>query len=395
MLDIIDFLTQKVPDYPAEVVRPIYYNLSNSRADVFEIIGNIRIQGNSSTIFVASSLEGEIKSWTITPYARKGDNFVTEYVRSWKIKNHQENLPDCNQQLSIPTILFSTGGYCGNQFHDFTDVLIPLYLTSRRFHGEVLFLVADKRSFWISKYKPILDKLSNYDIVDINKENNVLCFKRMIVGLRAHKEFAIDPLEPPHYSMEDFKQFLRSTFSLERESVTNHVCRTRRPRMLIISRRKNRFIANEIEVSNMARSLGFDVVVEETGWNISVVAKQVNSFDVMMGVHGAGLTNMVFLPQNAVVIQIIPFGAELWAKPYFQLPAKGMKLRYLEYKVSLNESSLLGKYPLDSQVYRDPGAIYNKGFIVYHSVYLNNQDVTLNFSRFREILLKAFQLVQC
>ncbi|KAL0342416.1 UNVERIFIED_CONTAM: Alpha-1,3-arabinosyltransferase XAT3, partial [Sesamum calycinum] len=84
---------------------------------------------------------------------------------------------------------------------------------------------------------------------------------------------------------------------------------------------------------------------------------------------------------NAVVIQIIPFGAELWAKPYFRLPAEDMKLRYLEYKVSLNESSLLGKYPVDSEVYRDPNAIYKKGFIGFHSVYLSNQNVTLNFRR--------------
>lgn len=164
--------------------------------------------------------------------------------------------------------------------------------------------------------------------------------------------------------------------------------------MLIVSRRKNRFITNEMEVADMARRMGFDVVVKETGLNISSVAKLVNSFDVLMGVHGAGLTNMVFLPENGVVIQIIPFGADLWAKPYFRLPAKDMKLRYLEYKVSLNESSLLGKYPVDSEVYRDPRAVYRKGFIEYHAVYLNNQNVTLDFARFGKILSKALQLIQ-
>ncbi|KAI3454871.1 hypothetical protein Pfo_011534 [Paulownia fortunei] len=373
----------------------IYVLVTNSRSDVLEINGDIRIHGSSSTISIASSLEGEINSWTIKPYARKGDNFVMEYVRTWKINNQvAEKLPVCSQNFNIPTILFSTGGYCGNHFHDFTDMLIPLYLTSQQFNGKVLFLIADKRSSWTSKYKPVLQKLSKYDFIDINRENEVLCFVRMIVGLKAHKEFGINPLEPPHYSMGEFRQFLRSTYSLERESV--NVCQRcrSRPRMLIISRRKNRFLTNEVEVANMARRLGFDVVVEETGWNVSVVAKLVNSFDVLMGVHGAGLTNMVFLPENAVVIQIIPFGAELWAKPYFQFPAKEMKLRYLEYKVSLNESSLLGKYPLDSEVYRDPGAIYKKGFIGFHSVYLNNQDVTLSCARFREILLKAFELIQ-
>jgi hypothetical protein len=36
-------------------------------------------------------------------------------------------------------------------------------------------------------------------------------------------------------------------------------------------------------------------------------ARLVNSADVMMGVHGAGLTNMVFLPSRAVLVQVVPF----------------------------------------------------------------------------------------
>ncbi|KAL0415908.1 UNVERIFIED_CONTAM: Alpha-1,3-arabinosyltransferase XAT3 [Sesamum latifolium] len=362
---------------------------------VFEITGDIRVHGNSSAIFIASLPEEELNSWTTKPYARKGDNYGMDYVRTWKINNVAENLPDCSQHSSIPAIVFSTGGYCGNHFHDFTDMLIPLFLTAQQFHGIVLFLVADKRSSWISKYRMVLEKLSKYDIIEIEKETQVLCFVRVIVGLKAHKEFGIDPLESPHYSMAEFRQFLRSTYSLGRELIIDcrPTCRTR-PRMLIISRKQNRFITNENEVANLARNMGFDVVVEETGSNVSAVAKLVNSFDVLMGVHGAGLTNMVFLPENAVVIQIIPFGAELWAKPYFQLPAKGMKLRYLEYKVSLNESSLLGKYPHDSEVYRDPHAVYKKGFIGFHSVYLSNQNITLDFHRFRKTILKAMEIIQ-
>ncbi|KAL2243003.1 UNVERIFIED_CONTAM: Alpha-1,3-arabinosyltransferase XAT3 [Sesamum indicum] len=372
-----------------------FRTISDQPFYVFEISGDIRIHGNSSTIFIASRPEGELNSWTTKPYARKGDNYGMEYVRTWKINNVAQNLPDCSRHSSVPAIVFSTGGYCGNHFHDFTDMLIPLFLTARQFQGTVLFLVADKRSSWIAKYRPVLEKLSKYDIIDIEKDNQVLCFVRVIVGLKAHKELGIDPSESPHYSMAEFRQFLRSTYSLGRDSVIH--CRPRcrtRPRMLIISRKQNRFITNENQVANLARNMGFDVVVEETGPNVSVVGKLVNSFDVLMGVHGAGLTNMVFLPENAVVIQIIPFGAELWAKPYFRWPAKDMNLRYLEYKVSLNESSLLGKYPVDSEVYRDPHAIYKKGFIGFHAVYLSNQNVTLNFSRFRKTVLEAMEIIQ-
>ncbi|KAI3454866.1 hypothetical protein Pfo_011529 [Paulownia fortunei] len=317
-----------------------------------------------------------------------------EYVKKWKI-NYQvaRNFPKCVRNLSIPAVAFSTGGYSGNQFHDFSDLLIPLYLTSRPFNGTVLFLITDKRYSWTSKYEVILKKLSKYDVINIDKENEVLCFARMIFGLKSHKEFGIYPSESPYYSIRDFRQFLHSTYSLERKSVNNcQRCRTR-PRMLIISRKNTRFLKNEGEVADMAQSLGFDVIVKEIECNMSIVAKLVNSFDVMMGVHGAGLTNMVFLPDKAVVIEIIPFGLELLAKPYFQFPAKEMKLWYLEYKVSLNESSLLGKYPPDSEVYRNPGALQKKGFLGFRSVYLDNQDIYLDCGRFKETLLKALEIV--
>ncbi|KAL9156176.1 hypothetical protein ABFS82_09G056700 [Erythranthe guttata] len=388
------------------IVRPIIHNLSNSRSDVIEINGDVRIHANTTTIYIhpTTTFDGQTNySTAIKPYARKGDNFIKDYVTTWNIitiNNHQlpENLHalDCGRNFTVPAVIFSIGGYSGNHFHDFTDLLIPLYLTSRQFNRQVIFLVSDKRSTWISKYNLVLHKLSKYEIIDTNnEENQVLCFPKTIVGLKSHKEFGIDPSIPPHYSMRDFKHFLRSTYSLERESViSTSAYSNKKPRMLIVSRKKNRFIKNEIEVAEMARKVGFDVVVEEMGLNLTVVAKLVNSFDVLMGVHGAGLTNMVFLPENAVVIQIIPFGADLWAKPYFTLPPKDMNLRYLEYKVGLNESSLLGKYPVGSEVYSDPGAVYKKGFIHFHAVYLKNQDVTLDFVRFREVLLKALELIQ-
>ncbi|KAK6148669.1 hypothetical protein DH2020_019581 [Rehmannia glutinosa] len=298
-------------------VKPIIStSFSNSRSDVLQMNGDIRIHGNSSTIFVAAStLESDddvVRSWTLKPYARKGDVFVMHYVRKWKIKYEAiSKLPKCDRNISVPAVVFST-------------------------------------------------------------------------------EFGIHPWEFPYYTMEDFRQFLRSTYSLNRKTVTI----LNRPRMLIVSRKNSRRLKNENEVVEMAQSLGFDVIVREIVHNMSIVAKFVNSFDVMMGVHGAGLTNMVFLPNKAIVIEIIPFGLELLAKDYFKLPAKEMKLSYLEYKVGLNESSLLGKYPLDSEVYRNPGALQKKGFLGFRSIYLDNQDVNLDCGRFRETLLNALEIIE-
>ncbi|KAK4395772.1 Beta-1,2-xylosyltransferase XYXT1 [Sesamum angolense] len=143
----------------------------------------------------------------------------------------------------------------------------------------------------------------------------------------------------------------------------------------------------------MGKSLGFDVLVEDIPCNMTIVARFVNSFDVMVGVHGAGLTNMVFLPDNAVLIQIIPLGLESSARRYYDSPTKDMTLRYIGYKVSVNESSLFGKYPPDSEVYRDPSAVRSRGYLRFRSTYMDNQDVNIDLGRFRETLLNALQLV--
>ncbi|CAA0826880.1 Glycosyltransferase family 61 protein [Striga hermonthica] len=377
------------PDSKAPLIR----NLSSWKSDVLEITGDIRIHGPSSTVFVASTSPWPTAS-SIYPYARKGDKYIMDrFVTRWQISPQPPpKLPKCHRWLLAPAVLFSGGGYSGNHFHDFTDILIPLYLTAKQFNRDVHLLVADPRREWLQKYKLVLGKLSRHVSIDVSgSEKSVLCFGRAVLGLRAHKEFGIDPSQTPHYTMAGFRGFMRATFSLPR-AVGPPLAAGPRPRMLIISRVANRFLTNEDEVANGARGLGFEVDVGETRWNVTETSRQVNTYDVLVGVHGAGLANMVFLPEGGVVLQIIPFGADLWAKPYFGRPTREMGLKYLEYEVGLNESSLLGKYPADSEVYRDPGAVYEKGFFHFHAVYLKDQNVTLDFSRFKEVLIRAYEL---
>jgi hypothetical protein len=145
-------------------------NVMEPGGDICEINGDVRIQGNSSSISLVSSQmsilgAGKNNSWSIRPYARKSDRTAMSQVREWSVKlssGQEEMIPQCNKNHSVPAILFSQGGYAGNHFHDFTDILIPLYLTSRQYNGEVQFLTTDRRPWWIAKFQAILKKLSRY-----------------------------------------------------------------------------------------------------------------------------------------------------------------------------------------------------------------------------------------
>ncbi|KAK8335582.1 hypothetical protein V6Z11_A09G065600 [Gossypium hirsutum] len=186
------------------------------RTEFCEMYGDIRVDGKSSTVFMAADTMLESGSWVIRPYSRRGDEQAFKRVTKWFIKSGvdaYETPTQCDQRHNVPAIIFSTAGYAGNNFHDYTDIVLPLYLTSRQFYGEVKFLITDKKPWWIKKFRNILQKLSTYELVDIDKEVNVHCFTSVTVGLKRYpQELKIDSSKSP-YSMKDFRKFLRSAYS--------------------------------------------------------------------------------------------------------------------------------------------------------------------------------------
>ncbi|XP_020096888.1 uncharacterized protein LOC109716026 [Ananas comosus] len=373
-------------------------DFSNRRIDRCEIEGDVRILGRNSSIFLVNSRETDgpyrNETWWIKPYPRKTDTNAMSNVKELTLKSLEpfEEAPQCTDHHDVPAVVFSVRGYTGNFFHAFTDVFVPLFETSHEFNGEVRFLITEFRAWWINRFLPIFKSLSRYDMIDLDNDDRVLCFPRAIVGLKSHGDFSIDPSPSPEgYSMVDFSRFMRSAYSLKRDSVA---VGTRRPRLLIISRERTRKFANLKDVIHLAEKMGYEVVVSEANIDLAQFSQVVNSCDVMMGVHGAGLTNIVFLPTNAVLIQIVPWGGLNWiARTYFDKPSKEMKLNYLEYSISKEESTLIEKYPRDHAVFTDPASIRKEGWIPMKEVFLDKQDVKLNLRRFKPVLKKALALL--
>ncbi|KAG7582393.1 Glycosyltransferase 61 [Arabidopsis suecica] len=386
-----------------KTMKPICTKLA--RTEFCEFSGDVRIHGKSATVLAAITFAFSGNStWHMRPYARKGDLVAMNRVREWTVKLEQNadqlenaNFSRCVRNHSVPAMIFSLGGYTMNNFHDFTDVVIPLYTTARRFNGEVQFLVTNKNPWWIKKFKELVKKLSNYEVIYIDDEDETHCFSSVTVGLIRHREYfkelTIDPSNS-EYSMSDFRSFLRDTYSLRNAAVVTSQIRRRKPRILILTRSRSRAFENAGEIARAARQIGFEVVVAEANTGVANFAQTVNSCDVILGVHGAGLTNMVFLPDNAVVIQILPIGGFEWlAKTDFERPSEGMNLRYLEYKIAAEESTLVKKYGRDHEVVRDPSAVAKHGWDMFKSVYLVQQNVSIDINRFKPVLVKALELL--
>ncbi|ONK81477.1 uncharacterized protein A4U43_C01F29550 [Asparagus officinalis] len=283
-----------------------------------------------------------------------------------------------------PTVLYLTGGQQLSRQN--RNTLLQLVIT-------------DYEEYWVKKYRRILARLSSFDIIVASStsssaaDEKVHCFPAAVVGLRYHGNLLCNSTsEPGGVSTADFRNFLHAAFSLRNGPMGP----TNSPTMVLLSRRKSRKILNEENVAELAREVGFRVIVatQEVVRNLQNFTELVNGCNVLMGVHGAGLTNLMFLRPQAVVLQVVPWGLDWASTAYYARPAKRLGLQYVEYHIEVEESSLCNEYPKDHPVLTDPWGINLKGYNVSKPVYTDGQNVRINLARFKDTLLKARELVR-
>nr|AFK35352.1 unknown [Lotus japonicus] len=167
-----------------------------------------------------------------------------------------------------------------------------------------------------------------------------------------------------------------------------------KPRLILLSRSGNasRVILNQDEVIKLAEEVGFNVHVLEPSRKSSManIYNMIHTSHVLLGVHGAGLTNSLFLRPGSVLVQVVPIGTDWASKTYYEKPTEILGLQYIEYKIEANESSLSLSYGADSLVIKDP-ATYLKEKGANKRIYLKKQNLEINIFRFRKCLAKAYE----
>jgi hypothetical protein len=367
-------------------------------SDTCDLDGDVRVNGTAlSVAVVPPTRTPRSRVWRIMSYARRNVSDA-KAVTVTRLPDRAA-APPCAATHAAPAVLFALGGYTGNYWHDFTDVLVPLFVASRRYGGEVWFLVTRYNPWWLAKYDTLLRRLSRHAAVDIDADTEapVRCFPHVTVGLEMHREFTIVPDlvlrgGRRRITMADFTAFLREAYALPRGAPARG-----RPRLLLVHRGHYRRIVNEAEVARAAEAAGFEAVVLEPRGEARVdgQARLVNSFDVLLGLHGAGLTNAVFLPAGAVLVQVVPYGKlEPMARREFGAPAEDMGLKYIDYSVAAEESTLLEMLGPDHPAIRDPDSVHRSGWNKVAEFYLGKQDVRINVTRFGPTLAKAFHYLR-
>lgn len=382
-------------------------NRSSYRTDVCTMKGDIRTHPASSTLFLVSETAGEEhqqeEKIKIKPYTRKWENHTMASVDELSLeRTDPANAPRCQVIHSVPALVFSTGGYTGNLFHDFTDVIVPLFITSYHLKGQVVFVIANHKPWWTQKFRHIIRQLSSYEILDFREEINpgTHCFPEAIVGLRFHGDLWVDPAQSPNkYTITDFQYMLHKAFEDgNKKSIFQYsLIKSPRPKLVLIARKGSRVFLNQREIVKVAEKLGFRVMILSPDVNTQLkdMYRIINSCDVFMGIHGAALTHFLFLPPGGVFVQVVPLGIEWAARTFFRGPAMKMDtVEYIEYQILPQESSLYDEYPKDHPYLRDPKSVNRQGWEATKKVYMDSQNVKLHLPRFKRMLIKALDLLQ-
>lgn len=314
------------------------------------------------------------------------------------VKTTTDDGHSCDVRHTVPAIFFSTGGYTGNVYHEFNDGIIPLYITSKHFNKQVVFVILEYHTWWLTKYGDIISHLSDYPPIDFSQTTTTHCFPSAIAGLHIHDELSINPaLAPGHPSILDFRRLLDAAYAPRIQSLLPrpeavHTTTATKPKLVLISRNGSRSITNEAEVVAAAEEVGFSVEVLRPGrtTELAKLYRAVNGSDAVVGVHGAAMTHFLFMRPGTALVQVIPLGTEWAAENYYGGPSVKMGLKYMGYKIWASESSLSEEYKMDDPVLTDPESVNKKGWEVTKKVYLEGQTVNLNITRFRKRLMRVY-----
>ncbi|XP_073303857.1 alpha-1,3-arabinosyltransferase XAT3-like [Primulina huaijiensis] len=352
----------------------------------------VRIDTRSSNITVHIPSDLAVQETNIRPYGRQENNFLQHIKPVNILHGNHSPVPECEVSHIVPALIFSSA-YIGNTFHEFSDLIIPLFLTSNHLKSRVLIILDDYNSSFVDKFRPILSRLSAYEVMNPAENRSIHCFTGSIIGLTYHDVLTLDPKKVPgDYTMTDFKLFLRETFNLENA----HISQIRSPTLLLLSRTKTRRFLNEDEMVAMIKEMGFRVIIGRDAMvaNMTTFSRIVNSCSVLVGVHGAGLTNELFLPAGGVMVQLELLGLEFASSYSFGNPAPAMGVHYVPYSMEPEESSLVELYGRHHAVIVNSSSVYEKGYQEVQKVYLDQPNVRVNIARFRESsLVQALELV--
>ncbi|XP_052199545.1 xylan glycosyltransferase MUCI21-like [Diospyros lotus] len=380
---------------------PIVCDRSHQNYDLCSINGPTVLDSTMSTFYAAVGGLGLFNSThhvveRVRPYPQKNSSQTMARIQEITLTSASSG-PPCATQHDAPAVVFSVGGYTWNFFHAFIDGFIPLFITLNSIaslvdDADVVLVIADSQDWWVRKYQDLFRSFSKHPVILLGNDTSTHCFPAATVGLISHGFMTIDSSQLlTHKTTQHLHKTLQKTYCLA--ATTNSTAR--RPRLVLVKRTGGvgRVIMNQAELKTAAEEEGFEVIEFEPRQStpLSEACELLRSSHAMVGVHGAALTYALFLPPRSVMVQVVGVGLEEVAELCFGRMARDMGFEYMEYRVGVEESSLVDRYGEDDVIVKDPKALQAGGWYdAIMEVYLRQQNLKLNMLKFRQYLKAAY-----
>jgi capsular polysaccharide biosynthesis protein len=225
--------------------------------------------------------KGMISSHSLRHLRRK-----KAFTKFEKVRLYYNRLIDRTKSKRIDQAIWITDSWSKGYFHWFGDVLpILLVLKEKQIHSELIV----PAEYVHLEY--VVESLKAMGV----KYTSIVC----------NEVFRVDSLTVSDLIAPSGNYKPESMHEL-RSSILNYYELKAKPQRKVYISRGNegrRTLTNEDALKNLLTSFDFEIVQME---NLSFISQVelMSETAVLIGVHGAGLTNMIFLPTNSKIIEL-------------------------------------------------------------------------------------------
>ncbi|XP_046328957.2 protein O-linked-mannose beta-1,4-N-acetylglucosaminyltransferase 2-like [Haliotis rufescens] len=251
-----------------------------------------------------------------------------------------------------------------NIMHVIHDDILPLHHTlqlvslgANRFSHHVQLVVLE--GWDMGEFESIYSYFTSYDILTKDKIGilgEMVCFRSGHVGISKTTtwyQYGFDSPQAPLEGLQVTSQHIRTAaqYLLSESTEQCQICDTGEY-IVLISRRLNRLILNEVELTMaIARETGFKVVVIGfESHSVGEMMKIVHSSRGIIGMHGSLMILSTFLKPGSFVIELFPYAINPDSYTPFKTLAeiRGMQLVYKAWANQNREDTIMhSDWPAD------------------------------------------------
>jgi len=185
---------------------------------------------------------------------------------------------------SVPEGIIAADAWSGNYFHWFTDSLVKIQWSAKQYPNAKVFL-------------PVILKQCDF----IEGSLWALKLTNRVVWCKNYEFKKLKTAFIPKFSYPTGNYNAKLLQELQESLIVNEAEPPKRK--VFIHRKTTRKIINQIEVDEVLKAAGFEsYYLEDLSWRQQV--HLFSSTKVICAVHGAGLTNMLFMPKGGQVIEL-------------------------------------------------------------------------------------------